>query len=176
MQSPAYHFIVNLLQANFTFHQYEWPILESLKQSGLTDAGKLALRLVTSVPPDEVKKLVAELRKADSKQFDQVSEAAKAFVLPTPASLSLESSICLFLLTNYFMECLKTGGYLKSDQVDLSGDLVFLITRAILVIFKLKTSFSPSNSQTVRLIPQQMTLQGFFPTTLFHSRNSNSRQ
>ena len=101
MQPPAYHFIVNRLQANSTFHQYEWPILDSLKQSGLTDAGKLALRLVTSVPPDEVKKLVAELRKADSKQFDQVSEAAKAFVLPTPANLSLESSICLFLLTNY---------------------------------------------------------------------------
>ena len=124
-------------QANSTFHQYEWSILENLKQSGLTDVGKLALRLVTSVPPEQVKTLVAELRKADAKQFDQVSEAAKAFVLPTPSNLSLENSICLFLLTNYFMECLQVGGYLKSDQVDLIGDLVFLITRAILVSLQL---------------------------------------
>ena len=123
------------IQANASFHQYEWSILESLKHYGLSPVARLAMRLVTSIPPREVKKIVAELRGGDlkQKQSEELSDTAKVFSLPTQSSLSQENSICVYLLINYFLECLKAGKYLPNDQHDMTGDLVYLLARAILV-------------------------------------------
>jgi len=96
--------------------------------------GRLALRLVTSIAPQDIKKIVAELRGNDLKSNEQLSEVASVFALPTHSNLTLENSICVYLLINYFMECLKTGNYISKDLPDLTGDLVFLLARAILVI------------------------------------------
>jgi hypothetical protein len=133
-------------QANASYHQYEWSILESLKQSGLSAVARLALRLVTSIQPQQVKQLVAELRGADlkPKRFEEVSEAAKVFALPTPSNLSLDSSVCVFLLINYFLECLKVAKYVGKDQNDLEADLVYLLARAILVSLGIRGLFFES--------------------------------
>ena len=121
--------------------------MESLKDFGVSDVGRLAFRLVTSIPPKDVKKLVAELRGADSKHPETLSDAAKVFNLPTVSNLSLDNSICVFLLINYFLECLKVGKYVETDeQQDLIGDLVFLLARAILVSY--------TNIHTIMILPK----------------------
>jgi hypothetical protein len=73
-----------------------------------------------------------------------VSEAAKVFALPTPSNLSLDSSVCVFLLINYFLECLKVAKYVGKDQNDLEADLVYLLARAILVSLGIRGLFFES--------------------------------
>ncbi len=122
------------LQANASYHQYEWSILDSLKHYGMSPVARLALRLVTTIAPQDIKKIVAELRGSELKpSADQLSDAAKVFALPTHSNLTLENSICVYLLINYFLECLKTGNYISKDLPDMTGDLVYLLARAILV-------------------------------------------
>ena len=100
----------------------------------MSPVARLALRLVTTIAPQDIKKVVAELRGSELKSSEQLSDAASVFALPTHSSLTLENSICVYLLINYFMECLKTGNYISKDLPDMTGDLVYLLARAILVI------------------------------------------
>jgi len=110
-------------------------LIDSLKEVGLTSLAKLALRLITILPPTECKKLVAEIRSHELKPNDGagLSDHAKVLTLPTNSNLSLDNSICVYLLVNYFMECLKTVKYISKDVSDMTSDLAFLLARAILV-------------------------------------------
>ena len=122
-------------KANNSFHQYEWSLLENFKHYGLSPAARLAFRLITVIPPKDVKKVVAELRNTElkDKHGEGLSETAKVFALPTQSNMTVDNSICVYLLINYFLECLKVGNYIATDLTDMTGDLVYLLARAILV-------------------------------------------
>ena len=48
--------------AEQTFHKYEWGSLHLLKAAELTPASKLALRIITTIQPNNVKEVVKQVK------------------------------------------------------------------------------------------------------------------
>jgi len=158
--------------ANKTFHQYEWSLIEDFKNQGISLVARLAFRIVLGIPVNEIKSLAEEVRNFENRTVkqDQLSTVAKVLTLETASDLSLEDSTCLYLLTNYFMECLKVCGYLPKESSSIFQDVAFLMTRAIQVVAEHSVPITEgkfvenkSDLWTMKNYPSEVVGFGIFP-------------
>ena len=69
--------------ASESYHKYEWRILSSLRQAGIAERGRLALRMVTMVKPEEARKMCDLMEKGEKAEVEEsIRTAVKAFNLP----------------------------------------------------------------------------------------------
>merc|ERR1711963_432163 len=114
-------------KANATFHKYEYKTLESWKELGLSAYAKLAYRLVTMIPKDQVSKIAKNL---DKKSEAEVSEIEQIFNLPVTQHSSADAMTYAYLV--YFLVmCLEEHQYF--DNKVTQDDVINVLQRAILI-------------------------------------------
>ena len=110
-------------KANATFHKYEYKTLESWKELGLSAYAKLAYRLVTMIPKDQVSKIAKNL---DKKSEAEVSEIEQIFNLPVTQPSSADTMTYAYLV--YFLVmCLEEHQYF--DNKVTQDDVINLLQR-----------------------------------------------
>ena len=110
-------------KANATFHKYEYKTLESWKELGLSAYAKLAYRLVTMIPKDQVSKIAKNL---DKKSEAEVSEIEQIFNLPVTQPSSADAMTYAYLV--YFLVmCLEEHQYF--DNKVTQDDVINLLQR-----------------------------------------------
>ena len=109
-------------KANATFHKYEYRILESWKELGLSAYAKLAYRLVTMIPKDQVSKIAQNL----DKKTEDLSEIEQIFNLPVTQPCSADAMTYAYLV--YFLVmCLEEHQYF--DNKVTQDDVISLLFR-----------------------------------------------
>jgi len=114
-------------QANATFHKYEYRTLESWKELGLSAYAKLAYRLVTMIPKDQVSKIAQNLDKIPE---GEVSEIEQIFNLPVTQPCSADAMTYAYLV-HFLVMCLEEHQYF--DYKVTHEDVINLLQRAILI-------------------------------------------
>ena len=110
-------------QANATFHKYEYRTLESWKELGLSAYAKLAYRLVTMIPKDQVSKIAQNL---DKNAEEEVSEIEQIFNLPVTQPCSADAMTYAYLV-HFLVMCLEEHQYF--DYKVTHEDIINLLQR-----------------------------------------------
>ena len=110
-------------QANATFHKYEYRTLESWKELGLSAYAKLAYRLVTMIPKDQVSKIAQNLDKIPE---GEVSEIEQIFNLPVTQPCSADAMTYAYLV-HFLVMCLEEHQYF--DYKVTHEDVINLLQR-----------------------------------------------
>ena len=115
-------------RANGSFHKYEYKVVEPIKRAGLTPKAKLALRVITTLDPQNIPDVLGKAAPEDPN-----AKATWQLVSLPMATLDQGSEMEVALLTSYLMSCLDKAGY-KNDKVtpEMLANFVDKAVRAIL--------------------------------------------
>ena len=108
--------------AEETYHKYEWAFLHFIQGADLTPAAKLALRMVTTIQPNNVKSVVDGMKSNDTSK-----------------------NISLVMRENENLEDSSMDEEIKKKTINLfkTGNIFFLNHLNIIWLLELFTSFKP---------------------------------
>jgi len=133
-------------EANNSYHQYEWSILSNLRSVGLIERARLALRMVTTLKPSDVSRVLSLVEKKEKaeqegnetkdeeKEKDPLNVAIKTLSLPISA-VSVEEMLVASLVSQYLTNNLAVSGYISSGGPK-EDDVFSLLYRAVLVALR----------------------------------------
>ncbi len=98
-------------EAEKTYHRYEWKVSQALKEIGLTEVGRLALRLVTSMAPAGLEKV------SESGE----SALGRAFSLLEIKPVSNDEAVLSAAVAACLVRALRVSGYCSGQGENLSG-------------------------------------------------------
>jgi tetratricopeptide (TPR) repeat protein len=117
-------------QADASYHKYEWRFIGSLKEKGFAPIALLALRLVTSLTPEEAVS-VGQGRLESLDECRERYREAFRLAVDEPQEPSAEAS--LTAISGLFLEVLEKSGYTsKMDESDVEA-LANTIFKALLI-------------------------------------------
>ena len=162
-------------QANETYHRYEYKCVEPMKTAGLAPKAKLALRIVTTLGPNNVKPVLEK-----KPETEAATRVAKLLDLPLNTTTA-DEDFEIALLTSYLVSCLETTDFVAKNGSPTKQDvteLVDQIIRAVLThtrsIYYSQGSVNKSDLWTLSKMPVKEFAIGVFPefsTKLKNSKN-----
>jgi len=121
-------------EASSNYHQYEWCILSALTGSGLLERARLALRMVTSLPPGQVATLLRHLDSntptAEDAVEPELRTAFHTYKLPLE-NVSEEEGVVCAVVALYLTQALRVAGYMASVPTLEEVQVFDLLCRAL---------------------------------------------
>ena len=94
------------------YHRFEWSILANLDRDKVLEAGRLALRMITKVEPDQVTSLATFIGKSSEAAPEALREAVKTFNMDI-SSAKPEDTLVAALMGIYLTRNLVASGYVR---------------------------------------------------------------
>ena len=94
------------------YHRFEWSILANLDRDKVLEAGRLALRMITKVEPDQVTSLSTFIGKSSEAAPEAIREAVKTFNMDISAAKE-EDKLVAALMGMYLTRNLVSSGYVR---------------------------------------------------------------
>ena len=99
-------------EAAVGYHRFEWSILSNLDRDKIQEAGRLALRMITKVEPDQVTSLATFIGKDFEAAPEALREAVKTFNMDI-SSAKEEDKLVAALMGIYLTRNLVSSGYVR---------------------------------------------------------------
>jgi len=150
-------------EASAGYHRFEWSILANLERDKVLEAGRLALRMITKVEPEQVTSLSSFIGKSSEAAPEALREAVKTFNMDITHAKE-EDKLVAALMGIYLTRNLNVCGYVRlpsKDGSSLSQDeleVFGLAERAVLV------ALAHSRPITLMDVPKQK--NGYMETPL----------
>ena len=97
------------------YHRFEWSILANLDRDKVLEAGRLALRMITKVEPDQVTSLSTFIGKSSEAAPEALRQAVKTFNMDI-SNAKEEDKLVAALMGIYLTRNLVTSGYVRYNR------------------------------------------------------------
>jgi len=168
-------------EASATYHKYEYKTYEAWRELGLSPYAKLAFRLFTMIPQEQIPEIINGLNlnfNADentgTNQFEYV------FNLPVDKPQNGDNLTFAYLVT-FMLSCLEEHNYFANNKVT-HEDAVILLYKSIQIVAKYaqKLTFGdpPSNEMDIWLMKQYPTkcfALALYPKFAYFKANSKPK-